>query len=297
MVEDRAERSERYGIVVGIDGSDGSRAAMRWAAAHTDHFGPIQPVVAWRFPWWLVPNPFPGAPAPPPSEQFQLRAERQARHELDSLGIEPTADPIVCEAAAGPTLVTIGARANLIAVGTRGRDALRGTLLGSTGMHLVTHARVPVVVVPRDLPMTPRQGPVVVGIDGSPNATAALRWALTNTPANTLLVAVMSYLDPIDVTLRPDLPPKTETAQAAERLLRTTVDETRRAIGPEAHEVTTRVLYGEPREVLEELATTAQLLVLGTRGHRGVAHLLLGSTTDALIRHPIAPVVVVPSDG
>ncbi len=294
MTADRLEGKERFGIVVGLDGSDGSRAAMRWAATHREHFGPIQPVVAWRYPWWLVPNPFPGAPAPPPVEQFQRRAESQARAELELLAIEPVADPIVCQASAGPTLVTIGARANLVAVGTRGRDAVRGTLLGSTGMHLVTHSKVPVVVVPRDLPMTPRRGPVVVGVDGSANADEALRWAMQHTPADTELVAVISYLDPVDLSLRADPGPPSEAAKGADRLLRAAVADARRAVGPTAHAVSLRTLYGEPRQVLGELAADAQMLVVGARGHRGVAHLLLGSTTDVLVRNPAAPTVVVP---
>ncbi len=294
MTADRLEGSDRLGIIVGLDGSDGSQAAIRWAAAHVDQFGPIQPVTTWRYPWWLVPNPFPGAGTPPPTEQFQRRAEASARREIASLGIDSVADPIVCRAAAGPTLVALGEQANLIAVGTRGRDAVTGTIMGSTGMYVVTHSTVPVVVIPRSLPLTPRRGPVVVGVDGSMNGSAALRWAMANTPAETELIAVMAYLDPVDVSLRSERPSESEDARASDELLHAIIRAARRAVGPDAHPVSPRVLYGEPRDVLEDLANTAQMLVLGARGHRGVAHLLLGSITDALIRDPQAPTVVVP---
>ena len=289
-----SEGNEAFGIVVGLDGSDGSRSAMRWAATHAERFGPIQPVVAWRYPWWLVPNPFPAAPSPPPAEQFQRRAEHQARAEIASLGIDHVAEPIVCQAAAGPALVTLGARANLIAVGTRGRDAVRGTLLGSTGMHLVANATAPAVIVPRHLRMTPNHGRVVVGVDGSSNSILALRWAIQNTPDDVQLLAVTSYLDPVDLAVRPDGMAVDLGAADADRVLRQSIEAARDGLGSTSHHVTPRVLCGEAREVLRDAADDASLLVVGTRGHRGVAHLILGSTTDALVRNPHIPTVVVP---
>jgi nucleotide-binding universal stress UspA family protein len=54
------------------------------------------------------------------------------------------------------------------------------------------------------------------------------------------------------------------------------------------------LLDGDPRLLLREAATQADLLVLGARGHRGVAHLVMGSVTTSLVHHPTAPTVVVP---
>ncbi len=134
----------------------------------------------------------------------------------------------------------------------------------------------------------------MVGVDGSPNANAALCWAMQHTPADTRLIAVSTYLEAVDVMLRPDLKPTSDSAQETERRLREAIADCTKAVGSSAHNVTARVLYGEPREVLDDLAADASLLVLGARGHRGVAHLLLGSVTDALVRNPIAPTIVVP---
>jgi nucleotide-binding universal stress UspA family protein len=58
--------------------------------------------------------------------------------------------------------------------------------------------------------------------------------------------------------------------------------------------VETHIGQGDPRIVLRDLAATADLLVIGARGHRGVSYLLLGSTTTSLLHHPLSPTVVVP---
>ncbi|MGI9594578.1 MAG: universal stress protein, partial [Acidimicrobiales bacterium] len=54
------DKGDRPGIVVGVDGSPGSDHALRWAMAHADRFGPVQPVTTWRYPWWMVPSQVPG---------------------------------------------------------------------------------------------------------------------------------------------------------------------------------------------------------------------------------------------
>ena len=51
---------------------------------------------------------------------------------------------------------------------------------------------------------------------------------------------------------------------------------------------------GDPRNVLDEAAASADGLVVGQRGRRTVAHLLLGSTTTSLLHHVVVPTVVVP---
>jgi nucleotide-binding universal stress UspA family protein len=53
--------------------------------------------------------------------------------------------------------------------------------------------------------------------------------------------------------------------------------------------------YGDPRGVLRRLGEEADLLVLGARGHRGVAHLLLGSVTTGLVHQPLITTIVIPS--
>ena len=65
----------------------------------------------------------------------------------------------------------------LLVVGSRGRGAWRSTVLGSVALHCVTHAACPVVVV-HPAPVVGQPPLVVVGIDGSENARAALAAAI-----------------------------------------------------------------------------------------------------------------------
>lgn len=288
--------------MVGFDGSDASRSAARWAAQHTARFGPIQPVTTWRYPWWTVPNPFPGPSVPPPDQQFQQQAEGQVERELRLLALPDCLPPIVVQGAAGPTLVTIGSRAYLIVIGTRGRGAVKGTLLGSVGMYLVGHSTVPIAIVPYETPGDGSDGhgdpkaPVLVAIDGSSNSVEALRWAIDTTPDDVPIEVVLVFLEAIDVTLSSHPVPDDLSLQEAHEILDATI-ETARAIARPAQRdrrVERRVLYGEPADVLREVGANAQTLVVGAHGHRGVAHLLLGSVTDALVRHPVTTTIVVP---
>lgn len=289
-------------MVIGLDGSDASRAAARWAAENTERFGPIQPVITWRYPWWIVPNPFPGAPTPPPDQQFQQQAEGQAERELQLLALPHCLPPIVSQGAAGPTLATVGSRAGLIVIGTRGRGALKGTLLGSVGMHLVRHSRVPIAIVPHhpgpdeSTDHEGREAAVVVGVDGSRNSVEALRWAIDTTPSNVPIEVVTVFLEAIDASLSTRPAPDDRSLQDAHEILDATIEAAlavSRGRQRDRH-LERRVLYGEPADVLREVGAGAEMLVVGTHGYRGVAHLLLGSVTDALVRHPVTTTIVVP---
>lgn len=69
--------------------------------------------------------------------------------------------------------------------------------------------------------------------------------------------------------------------------------ETARAAGVAA---TTRLEQGHPAEVIVEAAKDHDLLVIGTLGRTGLAHLLLGSIAERVVRHATCPVLVVRSN-
>ena len=61
-------------------------------------------------------------------------------------------------------------------------------------------------------------------------------------------------------------------------------------------EVTVTVVQGDPAEELIRASRDADLLVVGSRGSGGFAHLLLGSVSSKITHHAASPVVVVPPD-
>jgi nucleotide-binding universal stress UspA family protein len=143
-------------IVVGVDGSPPSVAALRWAAEEAAlRDARLVAVHAWTF---VPPAPIaePGMiPIPAVDLAPQLGAERAAAEaELDAAISEafPGEPPLdierrLAEDSAGEALVTEGKNADLLVVGSSGKSGLASALLGSVSRHVVSHARCPVVVV------------------------------------------------------------------------------------------------------------------------------------------------------
>jgi nucleotide-binding universal stress UspA family protein len=143
-------------IVVGVDGSDASREALRWAADEARLRSlPLVAVHAWSF---VPAQPIgdPGMLAMPAGDLAgQLGAESEAARSAveaavsDALGAEPgiEVERKLVEGEAGDALVTESESAELLVVGSHGRSGLKAALLGSVSRHVVTHAACPVVVV------------------------------------------------------------------------------------------------------------------------------------------------------
>jgi nucleotide-binding universal stress UspA family protein len=139
-------------IVVGIDGSDRSRAALRWAVDEaTLRHDRVLAVHAWELP--VVPAlDIPPAPDPPvylPEliAEVQEGAEALAEREVAEFVNESVkVEPLAVEGPAASVLVEVAEDADLLVVGSRGRGGLAGLLLGSISQQVVQHAPCPVVI-------------------------------------------------------------------------------------------------------------------------------------------------------
>jgi len=136
-------------IVVGVDGSDGSLEALRWAARQAQLTGAsLHVVTAWAFPEHGTPFGivFDLASLSDPTARAR---EALGRAIFDTLGdhqqIEVRAEVIPGDEA--PVLLEAARDADLLVVGNRGRGAFVGMLLGSVSEQCVRHAPCPVVVV------------------------------------------------------------------------------------------------------------------------------------------------------
>jgi nucleotide-binding universal stress UspA family protein len=135
-------------IVVGVDGSEPSRAAVRWAAAEGHGRGVgLLVVTCWSYPM------LPWGPYQPPlsGQSFEDEAHQVAESEVQEvLGPDRASLDIeiaVLEGAASLRLLDYDQAADMIVVGSRGRGGFAGLLLGSVSQHLAEHARCPVVIV------------------------------------------------------------------------------------------------------------------------------------------------------
>jgi nucleotide-binding universal stress UspA family protein len=143
-------------IVVGVDGSDPSVAALRWAAEEAAlREAKLVAVHAWSY---VPPAPIaePGMiPLPATDLVGQLDAERGAAQAELEAAIDdafPSGRPVeieerLVEESAGEALVAAGVEAELLVVGSSGRGGLASAILGSVSRHVVSHAHCPVVVV------------------------------------------------------------------------------------------------------------------------------------------------------
>ena len=135
-------------VVVGVDGSAESVAALRWAARYAAASGArVQALLAWHYP---------GAVGGPPMEKAP-----EAIHEQTDAQMHETLDAAIAKAgqeAAGvekhtayghpaQALIEASNEADLLVVGRHGHGAFRGMLLGSVSIHCVTGAHCPVVVI------------------------------------------------------------------------------------------------------------------------------------------------------
>jgi nucleotide-binding universal stress UspA family protein len=141
------DAQEQAGIVVGVDGSETSKDALRWAArqAKRDNVA-LRVISAWR-----IPNSFYGGGVPGAIER-DLEAESKAT--LDEIIAEvvgrdgPTdITAVAIEGHPAPELVKASESAELLVVGNRGRGAFAGMLLGSISDYCVRYSSCPVVVV------------------------------------------------------------------------------------------------------------------------------------------------------
>lgn len=290
-------------VVVGVDGSPGARAALVWALAAAARSGARLEVVTavpvdltWTDDEWVEPPRLDGV-----LDDTAARARAavdgariDAGPDTDGVPVEVTVDV----GAPGDHLVQRSSDADLLVVGSRGRGAVRSTLLGSVALTCAAHARCPVVVVhPAAEPASPR---VVVGVDDTPLARRALARAVEEAVRMGARVeAVAAYRAP---EYWSDLyavmaPPVGQTREEALERSRRIVDHVLAERADDARpEVAVEVEEGRAGEVLARRAERATLLVVGSRSRNRMLGMVLGSVALHAVVHARCPVMVVHPD-
>jgi nucleotide-binding universal stress UspA family protein len=132
-------------IVVGVDGSASSKAALAWAAQQAHLTGAVvEAVTAWEFPAAY------GYPVPVLDTDLEELATKTVEEAIAEVMAGANAVPIrykVVEGNAARALIGESDGADLLVVGSRGHGGFVEALLGSTGQHAVHHATCPVVVI------------------------------------------------------------------------------------------------------------------------------------------------------
>lgn len=205
-------------------------------------------------------------------EQRGLRARYTILHEDPSSGICARAKEV---------------GAGLIALGTRGRSGLAHVLLGSVAERVARLAPCPVLTVHAEV-LAPRPlRKLLVPMDFSPAAERALRLARELVEPGGVLVLAHA-IPPVMAPGEPETPladPRSE-AWAREEFAKLAPE-----LGGTVAELDLR--FGAPDTAVLAAAAAHQvdLIAMGTRGRTGLAHVLLGSVAERVIRRSPLPVI------
>ena len=291
------ESMTNYGILVAVDGSAESDAAVRWAsyeAAMRDERVTLMHVVPPVLVSW---------PVGPLQANITEWQEDNARHvieqaqktfhaSLDKSESEPPAVHIeVRYAGVVTTLVNASDKAQMLVVGSRGMGALGRLVLGSVSSGLIHHAHCPVAVVHADeAQVSNHTAPVLLGIDGSPASEAATALAFDEASRRGVdLVALHAWSDiGIFSILGMDWQQYENEGHEvlAERLAGWQERYPDVSVGR-------RVVCDQPARWLVDESRQAQLVVVGSHGRGGFAGMGLGSVSTAVAEAATAPVIVV----
>ena len=287
----------KHPIMVAVDGSAESDAAVRWAAreallreADVTMVHVVAPVVVtWpvgylrsSYAEWQEAN----------AQDAIEQAQKIFQAEVGNAKL-PSVKAQVLHDNVAPGLVKASREAEVIVVGSRGLGAITGPLLGSTSRALLHYAHCPVAVVhPSEAPTADHTSPVLVGIDGSPASEAATALAFDETSRRQVdLVALHAWSD---VGIFPVLGMDWhEFEDQGNELL------AERLAGwqeqyPDVH-IQRRIVCDRPARWLVDESEHSQLVVLGSRGRGGFAGMLLGSVSMAVAEAAKCPVLVVRS--
>lgn len=257
-------------IVVGLDRSPQSTAALEWAAAEAINRGlPLHLLHAVEPPLWLGPDgtdDFDSHPAECITDARRALADSCAG--LTVTWSQPYGAPL-------PALTSASRSATLVVVGTKAHGAVRRLVAGSTAVELIADAHCPVVVTRADLPELHQTGPVVVGLEGRDSDGDALHAAFREAADRQRGLVVVhateyGFLERVRI----------EQLVAVEQ--------------QECPHVSVKVLMtqGDPAEALVARSMGAALLVVGSHGRHEAAGVVLGSVSQAVLRRAACPVLV-----
>jgi nucleotide-binding universal stress UspA family protein len=290
------ETPTKYGIIVAVDGSAESDAAISWAARevsmrheHVTLMHVVQPVaLSW--------------PVSPEQTTVAEWQEDNAKHVMDhardclsaalDLPHPPDFRTEVLHAHPVDALVDASKDARMIVVGSHGKGVLGRLLMGSVSRGVVEHAHCPVAVVHSDegsAPVHPT-APVLLGVDGSPASEAATAWAFDEASRRGVALVALHAWSDIGVFPILGMDWRTYQDQGEEVLGERLAGWQERY--PDVH-VSRRLVCDTPARWLIEESQNAQQVVVGRHGRGGFNGMRLGAVAAAVAQSAKVPVIVV----
>lgn len=273
-------------VVVGVDGSPKDERSVAWAAqVAADRGAKLRVVYGFTFVGAAYGYGLPPIDVEEISQNLTSPLAEQARAAHPDLKVVTSGiggDPAVA-------LVAVSKEADLVVVGARGLGRLASRILGSVSQKVAAQAHCPVTVVRADVPSP--QGPVTVGVDPADIIPEVIEFAFEEAARQGLGVRMLSVFSPA--------PAEIEDEQVR-RLLGDAAQERSTEMGDLGEQWSTRfpdvptevtVLHTDPVDALAAAAEEAAMLVLGSRGRRGLTGRRLGSVAQGVLH--VAPLVTV----
>lgn len=278
-------------VVVGLDGSAGSRLALDWAIDDASRRGrPLLLLSAWQFDTPEVGTSL----LPSVSDECRSVLDAGAAH-VRSVAPRIMVQTSVVHAHPTAALVEASRHADSVVVGSRGLGTTRELFIGSISMQLASYALCPVVVVRESASPRGEPGRVVVGVDGSDLSSDATGYAFEQAARRGVGLTVVHGWDPSFYTSSVALSAlegSWNDLESGQLLLTSEAVAVWADKYPDV-DVHSRVGPGRPADLLVDASVGAQLLVVGSRGRGGFAGLLLGSVSRSVLHRAECPVAVV----
>ncbi len=289
--------SEARPLLVGVDGSEVALDAVRWAAPFAARLhAPL------RLAYAMPPlDPYIGELMVSTSDELTNEMKDRGRAYLDvatTIADEAqpglTVDSVLVESTFSDFCATESAHVQMIVLGSRRSGLIRDLVLGGESIRILNHADCPVMLWRDLLPPAPSSTrPVVVGIDDSEAAKHALIAAFDSASVlgaplvvghfwhvgglaggwNAGLFDWQKFQDRASGWLNAQIEPLCEKYPSLE---------------------VQRICYeASPSVALQSFSSSAQLIVVGTRGHNKVVGAAMGSVSQNLAHHSDCSVLVV----
>lgn len=283
--------TEQRPVLVGVDGSEESLTAVRWAVAEAKlRQRPVRLVHTFIGP--LVAAPLVTPPYDWLPDNLREEAQDMVRQAVEMARSLAPDVPVTGDVVSGPPgrlLVDMSQDAHLVALGHRGFGGFTHLLLGSVASTVVGHAHSPVVVV-RSQPSP--SGPVVVGVDGSEPSGVALEFAFEEADLRGVPLHAVHAWQPPSPPWRAGLRYEADEIETAQRHELHGWLQPLRDKHPHV-KVEQHLVAGSPPAVLVEAGQDASLLVIGSRGRGGLAGMVLGSVSQQVVHHAGGAIAVI----
>lgn len=278
-------------VLVGVDGSEESLAALEWAMDEAALRGLRVEMLRSTSQPLVLPD------SGEAYEGYAAAVYATLREARDAAAERHPDVPVTAHMSAdlpAPALIAKRADVALRVVGLRGRGGLPGSKIGSVAYQVAAHAPGPVVVVGGEPAAVTGEREVLVGVDGTRDAQIPLKAAYAEAQARGARIRVVhtwrhpSALMPGDMLLpvhdRANAQ-RDEERQLAEAVAGWKADDPDQIYITEVH-------HAGAVETLSRLSAAADLLVVGARGRHGFPLLALGSVAHGVLHHARCPVLI-----